>query len=179
MATEKKKVPMGCWIALGATLLVVLVCGGSVAVIGVSTWNNPDFQRVVSVGGAAFEMARDAQNQPGAAELRAAGCVSAVVITPELMERFAESMALDGGPQNLPEFPIVNCGARRGTTLTCESIAATYMASVDPAPAEVAITLQVQGQRQAQCQGIYDASGTRVREIGSNASQFDQVGQTP
>jgi hypothetical protein len=178
MASNNKGLAVGCWVAMGVTAFVFLGCGGLFLFLGWSVWNNPDVQRVVEISGAALDLANEAQNAPGAAELRAAGCEQAFVITPEMLERLITVIDADAGVQELPDFPVVSCAVRRPDRVQCPDLARTYMSAVHPPPAEVAITVQMQGQNQALCSGVYDASGGLVRELDEHERRYRQVGQT-
>lgn len=168
----------GCGIAAAVVAGILLVCGGVVTLLGWSIWQNPNVQRGVAIAGAAMEMTQEAMNAPGAAELRRSGCAQAMVYTPEIIERFTHTIRPDGGASRLPEFPMVICAVRRDSTLTCEDVARAYAAAVSPPPAEMGVTMQVQGQRQPGCQGVYGPDGGFLRGPGADQQRIGNMGQT-
>ena len=168
----------GCGIAAAVALVVLLICGGIVTLLGWSIWQSPSVQRGVRIAGAAMDMTREAMAAPGTAELRQAGCGQAMVYTPEIIERFAHTIRPDGGAGRVPDMPMVICAVRRGSTMTCDEVARAYAAAVSPAPAEMGVTLQTQGERQATCQGVYDSEGTFLRGAGADQQRIGNMGRT-
>lgn len=156
----------GCSIAIAIFAGVVLVCGGVLTWAGYSVWNDPNVQRGVAIAGAAMDMAQEAMQQPGAAELRAAGCGQAMVLTPELRRRFLATVAPDGG-YDTPELTLVLCVVPRGAAdaPSCEDAVRAYATVHSPPPAEVAASVSVQGEEAVRCEGIYGSDGAFLREI--------------
>lgn len=170
----------GCMIAIAVALGIVLICGGIVTWAGYSAWKSPGVQRVVAIGGAMVELTQEAMRAPGTAEMRAAGCTQAMAFTPELMQRFITAIAPDAGVE-APSIPLAVCVMQRGaaTVPTCEAAASAY-AGAQPAAAEIAVRVAVQGEQVARCEGVYGPGGTFLREMDPEmARTFGQMGTTP
>lgn len=168
----------GCVIAAAVAAAVMLVCGCVVTLIGWSIWESPTVQRGVQIAGAAMEMTQEAMRAPGAAELRQAGCLQALVYTPDIIRRFGDTIRPDGGIGNVPEDPLVVCAVRRESPMTCEEVARAYGAAVQPTPSQIGVTVQRQGQREPVCQAVYGPDGTFLREAGRDQQRIGNMGQT-
>jgi hypothetical protein len=115
---ETKRASSGWKVGCIVTAIVLGVlgfcCGGTL--LGTTFWasRNPTLRRGFAIVGGAIELAREGQNQPGAAQMRSAGCVSAFVLTPELLRRFV-ALLPDAGPGGggVPQYPMIVCGAGR------------------------------------------------------------------
>lgn len=173
----------GCFIALAIVGVITLVCGGIVTWAGWSVWTNPNVQRGVAIAGAAMDMTREALTAPGTAEMRQVGCTQAMALTPELMRRFLDAVAPDGGaPYDAPAIPLITCAMERGTVTapSCEETVRAYAGAVSPAPEEIAARVAVQTEPRARCEGIFAADGTYLREMDQSMRRsFGQVGTGP
>lgn len=171
----------GCLIAAIVAGVLLLGCGGVFALIGWAVWNNPDVQRGVAIAGAAMDMTREALLAPGTAEMRRAGCTQAMALTPELMRRFLASVADAGVDGRVPELPMIFCAMRHDATSvpSCEEVVRAYASGVSPPPAEVAVSVGVQREREPRCEGIYAGDGTYVRPVDEGLrGTFGQVGRS-
>jgi hypothetical protein len=179
---ETKRASSGWKVGCIVTAIVLGVlgfcCGGTL--LGTTFWasRNPTLRRGFAIVGGAIELAREGQNQPGAAQMRSAGCVSAFVLTPELLRRFV-ALLPDAGPGGggVPQYPMIVCGARRDSVLTCEQVARVYGSAIADPPAEIAVQVTVQNENGPRCQGMYGPDGTYLREVDrQHSGTFDQVG---
>lgn len=162
----------GCLIALAVVVGLALVCGGVVTWAGYSVWQSPTVQRGVAIAGAAMEMTQDAVREPGAAEMRAAGCTQAMVLTPALRRRFLGAVAPDAG-LDTPELPLLLCVVHRGAEAvpSCEDAVRAYAGAHTPPPAEIAATVSVQGEPTMRCEGVYGPDGAFVRAMDPEMSR--------
>lgn len=170
----------GCLIAAIVAGVLLLGCGGVFALLGWAVWTNPDVQRGVAIAGAAMDMTREALTAPGTAEMRRAGCTQAMALTPELMRRFLESVVDAGVDEQVPEVPMIFCAMQQGATSvpSCEEVVRAYASGVSPAPAEVAVRVGVQREREPRCDGIYSVDGAYVRPVDDGMRRtFGQVGR--
>ncbi|HJL15915.1 MAG TPA: hypothetical protein RMH99_09675 [Sandaracinaceae bacterium LLY-WYZ-13_1] len=168
----------GCLIVGGVVGLVALVCGGVVTLLGWQVWSSPTVQRGVQIAGAAMDLTREAQRAPGAAELRQVGCAQGLVYSPELLERFVDTIRGDAGTPRgaMPTHPLVMCQVRGRATPSCADVARTYFGAVDTPHREAGVTVQHRGR--AICQGVYDADGTRLREADVQQRRIGNMGRT-
>src|SRR6187397_3911 len=85
----------GCIIAAVVVLGIGVCCGGIVVASTYMVAQNPNVRRGFAIVGGAVQLAREGMSQPGAPEMRRAGCTQAMVLTPELMQRFIDVVAPD------------------------------------------------------------------------------------
>ncbi len=128
-------------IAAGVGLLVVLV-------VGFFVWK---------AGRVVLDMARDGMNAPGTAEVRAAGCDTAMVMS---MDKLLAMFDAAGAPPGKTPTAIVSCVMNAGKTPpTCDEVARAYVGAVPSPTGPFTVTVQVTGILKSQCQKLYDQSG--------------------
>jgi hypothetical protein len=172
-----KKSGNGCLIALavvgGLVLLVV-----AVAAFGIyRAASSPEGKKLIGAIGGAAKLMAEAQNAPGAAEVRALGCSQAMVIDTEKMgEMFG---LLDASAPAPGEAAVmVVCQVQGGTPPTCDAVAKTY-ATAGAAPHrgfEVSITHN-RGTSENVCQTIYDATGRKLRDVPAGSGRHVNIGK--
>ncbi len=163
---KKKGMSTGCLIAL---LAIVVFLGSIAAVaiyIGYTISNNKDVQNVMGALGDVAQIALEAQNAPGTAQLRAIGCEQAMALDPIKMQKLGEKF-LDGGPTppanlpaNLEVERIVMCQVGAfGTPPTCDNAAKAYISGASP---RKNFMLSVQSHKHTTCTELYSPTGTAI-----------------
>ena len=133
---------------------------------------------MAEVTGAAVELTREAMRAPGTAELREAGCDQAMVYTPERFRRFFEAANPDREPPSL-HHPLVVCQLREGPDPGSDAVARAYATAVDPRPSAIGVTVQVVGQRQPTCEGLYGPDGASLGAASEALRRLGNVGAAP
>jgi hypothetical protein len=177
MSRRDRRGKTGCVVAIGVLAALVIVCGGLVTCAGYSISQSPLVQRAIEVGGAVMDVTQEAMRAPGAREMRSAGCMQAMVLTPELVERLFVAMAPDGGAAEAratATIPLAFCAVRRGapTVPTCEHTARAYASGLETPPSEVAVRVIMQGDSTARCEGVHAADGTFVRAFDEDLARL-------
>jgi hypothetical protein len=135
---------------------------------------NPDFQKVTKAVGGGIQLMQKAQNAPGTAELRDAGCQQAIVLEAKDLKEFIEAVdpeALKKGGQQGIDFHLVQCNVGlTGDALPCEEVATVYAGAVKNAPEQFMIQSLKAGDSKPTCQGIYTNKGKLVRELREGES---------
>jgi hypothetical protein len=157
----KKKGMSGCMIAL---LVVVGLCVVGGLVIGLIVWRvatSEEGKKIVNAVSSGAQMAVEAQNAPGTAELRALGCAQAMVMDAAKVQELAAQFG-DAGPK--ANGLIVTCNvSRAGKAPTCDDVATTYVKAVGGrASGRFEVTVDANGDKKAGCAVVYDPEGRRA-----------------
>lgn len=154
--------PRGCWIALivGVVLVVLFM-----VVLGIGVWliaQNPEVQRVGRAVRSSVAIATEAQNAPGAREVRALGCDQALVMGMEEFDRLAREIEGDGAapPEEINAKVVLCQFFREGQPPSCDLVAQTYAAAVPDETDQLYVMVQRLGNRNL-CEAHYDPSGRR------------------
>lgn len=146
-----------------AFLLFVL----ALAIGGYAFFTSKEGKQLAGVMGEAMKMSKKAQNAPGTKELRAKGCVQAMVMDLDDFTTMAET--LDAAPvkREDPGFgEMVICTVNPWSTpLPCDDVARAYVGTVGPRPKPFFALSQQAGKSKPMCHVLYDAQGTRVRDF--------------
>jgi hypothetical protein len=165
----QKKGMSGCAIAalvVGGIFALFVIAGIVIAVFVV--------HKVGQVVGDAQAAVKAAQNAPGAAELRSAGCNQAMVLD---VASFVKSMTKDIPGANASQIDagtglLVQCQIASGEGMTCAQVAKTYVSApgheAEPFTATVA---DMQGNEK--CARDFDANG---KEIGAASRHVNTSG---
>lgn len=120
-----------------------------------------------------IELAETMQNAPGAEELRAAGCSEAMVMSPEAIKGFAEAMGADkedmGELESWKEELVICTRGDSLSALDCPKVARVYAGSEGVTSERFGVTVQVEGQEEPACQGIYSDKGERIGELNEES----------
>ncbi len=139
------------YVLVGLGAVLVLTCGG----LAFFAYRDPAIRETI---GAAME----AQNAPGAAELRQAGCAQAGVMD---MGAAMEAI-LERAPETDLSIPtlFVSCQvAAEGESLDCDQVARTYLAAVGRAPERFVAQVNSAGINSRQlCQVVFSEDGQRL-----------------
>lgn len=115
---------------------------------------------VADVVGAGMEVYTDAQNAPGAQELRSAGCSNAMVMTPEMfakIEKTLDNMDADKKGELPKDTVIINCSLEASSkALECDDLAKLYVKAVAPTE-KFSLTVNRVGNETPLCQEVYPA----------------------
>lgn len=166
-APKKKKSSNGCLIALAIVggLVVAFV---AVAGFGIYRFaNTKEGKMVFGAIGDATRLAAEAQNAPGAKEVRALGCDQAMAFDMEkmgkLMDRFDASAPPSGTVMVVCQMNVFG-----GKEPSCNDVAHTYLAAAGPPARELLVAVRRQGGHNA-CSGVYDPKGTKIRDLPMGA----------
>ena len=159
---------------------VMLVLGGGfllfllVAAVAFVLFLRSDTGKKVSgIMGEAMKMSKRSQNAPGTKELRAMGCAQAMVMTPEDFETIAAQLDAgrlderdERGQRQSALHEIVICSVNLWSDPPpCDRVAAAYLGAVGPRPSPYLVTSQQAGKPNPACTVLYDADGTRLRDL--------------
>lgn len=149
-------------LGIGFLLFVVVV-----AIAGYAFFTSKEGKQIAGVMGEAMKMSKKAQNAPGTKELRAKGCVQAMVMNLDDFANMAETLDAATPKGQDPGFgEMVICSVNPwGTPLPCDDIARSYVATVGPRPKPFFALSQQAGKSKPMCHVLYDAEGTRVRDF--------------
>jgi hypothetical protein len=157
----KKKGMSGCMIAVlvvgGVGLVLVLL-----TVVGlVKALSSPEGQKIARFVGDSAKMMQEAQKAPGTKELRAKGCMQAMVFDMERMADLVKDLSPDaGGPPPGSEKVIITCNVgMMGTAPACDDLAKTYVEAVPTSSGSFRVTVQKQGGTHPECTALYDEKG--------------------
>ncbi len=172
----------GCAIALyvmGGLGLLVLLIGVIVLIVGgikvASFVSSDQGQKLIEGMGQAIEMAQEAENAPGAAELREAGCDSAMVTTTDAMLGIIGAFADEEDMAEIeaiapPGTPWIICQSTFGSEpMDCGEVARIYGEAVPSAEGEILIQAEAAGRPNSRCFGFYAPDGTLIREADDSA----------
>ncbi|MBH24185.1 MAG: hypothetical protein CMH57_06975 [Myxococcales bacterium] len=115
---------------------------------------------VGKVLGSGVEMMQEAQSAPGTDELRGAGCDVAMVITPEILEKFIDvvkdmdTKGFDEDGELPKDTAMVICTLNETAKVTCDDAARAYIKAVKP-DHNMMVTVNRQGQEESECQKQY------------------------
>ena len=162
----QKKAMSGCIIA--AIIVGALVLVGGVAVVGFVIFV---VKKAGDMVGDMQAAVKDAQNAPGAAELRAAGCKEAMVLD---LGKFAKQALKDipgtGGMQiDAGGGVIVQCQVDSSTAMKCPAVAKTFLGASGHAVGPFTASVQESGGSE-ECSRDYDADG---KDLGAASRHFN------
>ncbi len=129
-----------------------------------------------------YQLFQEMSTAPGTEELKQLGCDGPMVITPEMLKRFGQTLD-EIEPEkthDMPDLPyrVVTCSVNAKPSFDCEEVASTYVKAVPDVPAEFGVTLQQQGKQEPVCSGLYSAKGERLGELSPEAmDSMDSVNQ--
>jgi hypothetical protein len=156
-------------------LVAIAVAGALVMVgIGVAVFvflRSDEGKKAVSVVGEGAKIARDAQNAPGAAELRQLGCQSALIMDlGEVAKRF------DPSTKARTKMLYITCQVRFGVKdgPTCEQAAGEYLRAVGgTAKSRFVVVVQKAFQSKPACSELYEPDGASLGPFGSGDASPD------
>lgn len=162
----------GCLIALlvvGGIFMVLLLIGG----VAVYRFLNTDTgKKVVSALDQTVKLAEEGMNAPGAAEVRKAGCDTAMVMDMGKVMKLVETFVDAGSSDKLERtksMTMVVCNVQLLTSPpSCETVAQAYgeaVAAQYPHDFEFVVNVQKQGANKPLCQGRYGLNGQRLGDL--------------
>jgi hypothetical protein len=173
--TDAPRKRSGCLIALYALFgvgLFVLVIGALAAYVAL---RSPQGQKVVEAMKQGMSWIMEAQRAPGTAELREAGCDTALVTSPsDAAEAFRELMPeqarkgleeRETAPQLEHDMVICVVGRMTLASPDCSALARIYAAATGSPSESFIVRVQRQGHDDAACQGLYDGEGEFIESI--------------
>ena len=149
-----------------AVLVVVGLVVVSGVVFGIIVWRvatSEEGKKLVNAVSSGAQLAAEAQNAPGTAELRALGCQQAMVMDAQkigdIVGQFGDAGALKSGPHL-----VVTCDAGNAAKApTCDQVASTYAHAVGGrAASSFEVTVDARHDKTANCAVAYDAEGKRL-----------------
>lgn len=161
------------------SLSLRLTLSASVAIAGIFALQSccGECGDVAKVMGGTVQLIQEMSSAPGTDELKAAGCDTAMVISPEMMAKFAKTLNdLDSSKnkqQNIPELPytVVTCQVQRKKAgVDCEAVAKIYGKAATPAPDKFGVTVNVSGQNEPMCAGEFSPEGEKLGEMDKNTT---------
>jgi hypothetical protein len=160
--TRAPKKNSGCLIAL-AIVAGILVLGGIAVAIGVYAFMRSDSGKLVAGAiHSGVQIAAEAQNAPGTAELRAMGCDTAMVMDMAKLEAMGSAFADASARAPTSSIRIaVVCQSRRAAPPTCDQVATTYVQAIGRASGKFSAQVQSSAGTRS-CSGIYSPEGTRA-----------------
>lgn len=171
----KKKSGNGCLIALA---IVGGLAAVTVALIGFGLWrfaNTKEGKLVFGAIGDAARLAAEAQNAPGAKEVRELGCEQAMAFDMDqmnkLMERFDASAPAEG-----TKLVVCQVGVFNKTPPTCDRVAHTYLAAAGPPARELLVTVNHTGGARS-CSTMYDPTGKKIRDLAPGSEPHVPLGK--
>lgn len=153
----------------GCLLVLAILAGFAIAgalVIGVFAYRfatTEEGKALVSTVGEGVKIMSEAQNAPGAKEIRDVGCTQALVVDVERMGKL-----MDAGGDAVGEFSkVITCQVGLlGTAPTCDQLAKTYVHAAGKPPRGFMVTVTHQRHPQKPtCMKLYSPSGTKVRDL--------------
>lgn len=162
------KTNAGCLIAL-AVLGGVVVLVGAIVAYGVWRFSTSKTgSTILAVAGEGAKVMIDAQNMPGAADLRAMGCKSAGVVD---IARFDAVMRkhLDAGIMPARTFSlVVGCTVADGARVfACDDVARAYVRAVGRASGRFAVSVREESASSCSCVTLYEPTGAKVGSMPS------------
>ena len=169
-APPAKKSSSGCLVALAVVGGILLV--GFIGVVVAVTYflRTKEGKMVVSVVGEGAKIVTEAQNAPGAREIRAAGCAQGTVMSLDRWAKLYAKIDADAStaPPALVAQVLVACTAPLlRTPPSCEDIARAYLAAVPAPTGNFLVQVTVPGDRHPRCSRIYAPDGTFVQDVES------------
>jgi hypothetical protein len=155
---------------MSGCLLAFLIAGGLflLVAVGGGIWAYMQFSEFI---GATKDMAKlmiEAQNAPGAAEIRKLGCNQAIVLDmaklSEVAQRFEDEIARREGRSakklDLGEEAtyFVQCQAGFTDKISCQAVADAFVGAVEPS-GKFVVQVADAGGNQQQCNEAFDAKG--------------------
>jgi hypothetical protein len=152
--------------------LFVLVFGG---LAGYVALKSPQGRKLVEAAKQSIGWIVEAQQAPGTAELREAGCDTALITSlgaateafREFIPEQARKKLEDAETAQQLERVMLICVVTRMTVSLpeCSELAQIYAATIDSPPESYIVRVQRQGRNDVECQGIYDNEGRLVQSI--------------
>ena len=136
---------------------------------------------IADIAGGGFKFYQKISSAPGTAAMKRSGCQQAFVITQEAIDEFAHTLnevsddkESPDGPKPPPtlENPMAICQVQRAANApSCEEVAKAYASEAKPGDTLFGVIIQAQGDDQKPlCEGLYDAEGTRKKDLAKDAS---------
>jgi hypothetical protein len=170
-APPNRKSGSGCLIALGVVgglFLLVL------AVVGLGVWklaSTPQGKAMFGAIGEATKAAAEAQNAPGAAQVRALGCDQAMVLDMARVSKIFEQ--LDASAPQSSEFSVLvvcQVGSAGGSAPSCDEVARVYRSAAGATARPFAANVKRPGRGGEICSSVYDAEGRKVRDLPTGST---------
>ncbi len=163
------------------TLIVLLAVAGA----GVARFaSTEDGQRVFEGIKEGYALAVEGTTAPGAQELRDAGCQEAMVTTVSQLTTLVAAFVPEGeesedlAAMTESQEVLLFCQVQAwNKTPDCGELARVYGDAVEPAPAQVVVMVQKQGQSDPVCSGYYVPDGTRLGAV--SGEDFGLVPDAP
>jgi hypothetical protein len=159
----------GCVIALAVVGGVgTLVVGG--AAFGIYRFaHSEQGKMLVGTVGDVAGLALDAQHAPGAKEVAALGCDSAMAMDMDRMQRILhERMDASASPPAAFSVMVVCQVGMFGKAPACEDVARTYLAAAGPPARGFVVSVQRgAGRARPICAALYDSGGTLVKDMSA------------
>jgi hypothetical protein len=153
-------------LGLGLVALVVLIVGGWLFL------RSETGQQVMTTVREGVTLAQEASTAPGTEALRDAGCGQALVMSAARLRDVAGAIVtgLPEGAGLAGAERVLFCQASRGgdPPPACADLVRRYAGAVDDAPDRMAVLVQVAGQSDAACQGVYSPDGTFLAAFDSS-----------
>jgi len=164
-----KKSGNGCIIALAVVGGLVLLTVATVA-FGIYRFaGSKEGKAVFGMLGDMTKLMAEAQSAPGAEEVRALGSDQAMVLDMEKMGSVFEH--LDAGVPKGGWSVMVMCQVGvLGTPPRCDDVARTYVGAAKAPPAGLAVTVTHAASQAGACSALYDAKGTRLRDLAPGST---------
>lgn len=145
-------------VLMGLTLVGVLV-------VGILVWRSPEARGVVGMFGELVAIQTKALKAPGTKELREHGCMQAMVFSFDDIQRVVSVLDAGEAKEELPFDEFVSCTVGSAKkAIACEAVSKTYISAVGARRRAYAVTVSVQGKKEAECSQLYEKDGTFLRE---------------
>jgi hypothetical protein len=172
-APPRKKSGSGCVLALtiagGVGILLVAVIGFAIYRFATSR----EGKAVLGAIGDMAQLAQEAQNAPGAKEVRALGCEQAMAMDMDKMQRILDERLDAGSSKPAPFSMMVVCqvGVLAGDPPRCDAVARAYL-SAAPRPARgfAANVQRSGGGNHPLCSVLYDPDGVKVKDLAPGST---------
>jgi hypothetical protein len=168
-----KRSNRGCFIALaivgGLGVLVLAVAGFGIYRFA----NSSEGKAVFGTVGDMVELATEAQHAPGAKEVAALGCDTAMAMDMDKMQRIMHDR-FDASATVSSKFSVLvvcQVGMFAKSPPSCDDVATTYVGAAGPPARGFAVNVQRGGGRaNTLCSTLYDPSGTKVKDLAPGAT---------
>jgi hypothetical protein len=164
---SKKKSGNGCLIALAVVGALALV---TVALMAIGVYRFAGTKEGKAIFGAVGDAARlmgEAQNAPGAKEVRALGCDQAMAFDMDqmgsIMKRFDAPVPPSGTMMVFCQVGVFDRAP------DCDLVARTYLAAAGPPARDLVAAVQRNGGGSV-CSCLYDRHGTKIRDLAAGGT---------
>jgi hypothetical protein len=135
--------------------------------------NSEQGKKVFGTIGDVAQLAVDSQNAPGAREVAALGCDSAMAMDMDKMQRIMKDR-LDAGTSAPGAFSVMvvcQVGVFAKSPPSCEAVASTYLGAAGPPARGFAVSVQRGGSSSNQlCSALYDPEGKKVKDLSPGST---------